>query len=224
MIRLTYEDVYNYDIDLYEYIEGKYDDDSIAWHLFVKSYIDPDGYPTENGNFKIVNKVKCTADGLLSVRRIHEHEKEEFGESFIETFKRYRKCPIFFFPCEWGGINQSRAKLLEDRIDHALLDLKRYCDTKDEKCKLINAYKKPITQKWLENRTFKDIVDDLGIKGIFVNNKYEVYDLEKGGNAILKSLKESYCSIKNVRYLHCWSDQYYKNVKDAILKFENPKV
>ena len=218
----TYSGIYNYDIDLYGCIKKKYKDDSIAWHLFAKSYIDPDGYPTENDEYRVVNGVKCTADGLLSIRRIHE--KEGFDKEFIETFKRFREHPIFFFPCEWGGINQARATLLEDRIDHALFDLKNYCETKGEKCILINAYKRPITQKWLENRTFKDIVNELNIVGIFVNDKYEVYDLEKDGNRIVKSLKESYCGIRSAQYLKCWSDRYYENVKDNISKYYDKHI
>lgn len=217
MAVLTYKDIYEYDIKLYNRIRTEYADDSIAWHLFYKSYIDPDSYPIDKNGYKLIGGYKCTADGLLSIRRIYE--KEGFGKSFLETYKRFRERPIFFFPCEWGGINQSRATLLEDRIDHALFDLKHYCDTKSNDCVLINAYQRPITQKWLKKLSFVNIVDALAIKGIFVNEDYEVYDLEKGKDAILTSLNESYSGIRSAQYMRCWSDDYYNNVKIKILDF-----
>lgn len=211
---MYYSDIYNYDIELYEFITKKYGTGEEAWHLFHNSYIDPDQYASEPGLTK-KHSIKCTFDGLLSIKRIHYYEG--FGDNFIETFKMYRKKPVISFPCEQGGINQSRARLLEDRIDHTLLDLKNYCEGKD--CVLSEAYKKDKTLKWINSfdSRFERIVDWMGIKGSFVNEKYEVFDLEKTGDIPLKCLKQEYIALqKRNDYISAWSDVYYKNLKNKL--------
>ena len=44
---LNYLDVYNYDIELYQFITKKYGENEKSWKLFFASYIDPDGYSGE---------------------------------------------------------------------------------------------------------------------------------------------------------------------------------
>ena len=212
---MRYSDIYSYDIELYGFIKQKYGTGEDAWKLFYESYIDPDCYPSEQGK-KIINNIKCSFDSLLSISRIHYYEG--FGESFIETFKTYRKNPVFSFPSEKGGINTSRALYLEDRIDHTLLDIKNYCE--GEKSVLYKAYTKKKTSEWIAyfNSDFEKIVNWLGINGVFVNDKYEVLDLEKEEDIPLKALNQEYSKIRDKNYIGAWGDAsaYYKNVKNKL--------
>lgn len=214
---LSYSDIFEYDINLYDFIVDKYGTDEKAWKLFIASYIDPDGYSGKG--VKVENKIKLTSDALFSVRRIKS--KEGFGEQFIKVFKEYRATPIIYFPCEDGGINQSRARYLEDRIDHTLLDLKNYCDGK-KNCVLEESYKKPKTKAWLDSfqNNFANIVDSMSLVGTFVNEKYEVIDIEKNDGSVLKVLKGNYINPRCKGYLEAWTSQYYQNLKDKVFSLE----
>lgn len=187
--------------------ESKYIDDSLRWRMLYSMYIDADSYSIrEHGG------VKCTADGLLSIRRIFQ--KYNLSLELVEEYKRYRKTPIFHFPAEKGGINTSRAKVFGDRIDHTLYDLKRFCDGY-QGCKLASAYSCPKTSVWLEsfNKDFKAIIDWFGVQGIFVNKNYEVFDLEyNDGETTIKECSDV--------YNWNWSDNYYNNLKLKIEKYE----
>lgn len=219
----TYKEIIVHDIELYNKIKEECPNAGIAWEHFSKAYIDPDSYPIVDSEYKTMGKIKCTADGLLSIRRIHEFEG--FEEQFIKTFESSRMNPVFFFPCERGGINQSRAALLEDRIDHTLLDLKNYCENYHNKtgkeCKLYKAYLRPKTKEWLKDIgfSFERIVEDLGIQGSFVGDDYEVFDLEQKENTELSKLKDKYIGIRSAGYMTCWNKDYYENVKKAISKY-----
>lgn len=75
----------------------------------------------------------------MSITRIYHYEG--FNKNFIETFKKYRRIPIIFFPSERGGINIARNSKFGDRIDHTLFDLKCYYDKKRRKeCRLLKSY------------------------------------------------------------------------------------
>ncbi len=213
----NYTDIYEYDIKLYDFIMKEYvdagEDEEIAWRLFVASYIDPDGYSGKG--VKRAGEIVLTSDALLSIRRIRT--MEGFGEKFIETFTKYRKTPVIYFPGENRGINQLRAGLLEDRIDHTLLDIKHYCEGR-KGCILQAAYERPKTQKWLiqYKNNFKLLAESMGIVGAFVNENAEVYDLEKSNGEVLKNLKEKYSKPRENKYLESWSSAYYNNVKAKI--------
>ena len=99
---------------------------------YKKKRLDPD-----NKAIRFVNNIKCTADGLLSINRICAMEKDD--ASIVSTYAKYRKFPIFFFPCEIGGINTSRNSMFGDRIDHTLYDLKRFYADEAIYCRLKNA-------------------------------------------------------------------------------------
>ena len=99
---LTYKEIFEFDIDLMNCVIKNYVDNEKAWEIFYEFYKDPDEYPLESCKYKTINGVKCTFDALLSVKRIKEHEG--FNSNFVETFKTYRCKPIFFFPCEKGGL------------------------------------------------------------------------------------------------------------------------
>ncbi len=214
--KLSYQDIFEYDIELYNFIKNKYGTDDKAWKLFVASYIDPDGYSGKG--IKNDKKIKLTSDGLLSIKRIKN--QEGFGVQFIDTFTKYRKNPIFYFPCEDGGINQLRARLLEDRIDHTLLDIKHYLEGKSDYI-LKEAYSKPKTKEWLNcyMNDFNAFVLDTGISEVFVNEHNEIYDLEKSGGALLKELKNEYVKPRCKNYLAQWNSNYYSNVKARIKKY-----
>ena len=214
--KLSYQDIFEYDIELYNFINNKYGTDDKAWKLFVASYIDPDGYSGEGT--KDDKKIKLTSDALLSIKRIRN--QEGFGKQFVETFKTYRRHPVIYFPREDGGINQLRALLLEDRIDHTLLDIKHYLEGECD-CILKAAYAKPKTKEWLNcyKDNFRAFVVDTGISEVFVNEQNEVYDLEKKDGTLLKELKEEYVKPRCKNYLAQWSSNYYSNVKDRIKRY-----
>lgn len=163
-------------------------------------------------------EIKCTADGLLSIKRIFKHEG--FGASFVESYVKYRKEPIIFFPSEQNGINQSRYMIFGDRIDHTLFDLKNRLSrnrSKIDSCKLWHAYNQPKTKQWLDDEvvTFENYIDWLGLKGVFTNEEYEVFDLEMGDDSTI----QDYASL----YSPNWSENYYANVKSKIEKFETSR-
>ena len=219
---LSYRDIYEVNIDLWNFLKKNYNSDKKMWDLFFEFYIDPDGYPIEDNVFRRVNDIPCTADGLLSIKRIKCFEG--VGDGFIETYKKYRKTPIFFFPSEKNGINVLRARLLEDRIDHTLLDLKNCCERKGG-CILESAYQLPKTKKWLKhfNYEFGKIAEWLGIIKIFVKeDTLEIYDLEKSDDSVLSELKgkDDYIAPRNPNYISAWSKEYYENVKKKIILYE----
>lgn len=152
--------------------------------------------------------VKCTADGLHSMWRITNMEKDV--AQIVPVYARYRRVPIFFFPSEVGGINTTRAKTFGDRIDHTLYDLKMYYADR-EKCLMSNAYNRPKTKVWLEGmQSFEYLIDWLGVKGIFTDAFYNVYDLEHTDNRIIKE----YRTLQE--YQEPWNDAYYENLKSLI--------
>lgn len=189
--------------DLYN--NNQHLDDSSLRDLLYKEYrskkLDPDGKAV-----RIVLDVKCTADALLSMNRICN--MEENVAEIMPVFIEYRRTPIFFFPCERGGINTSRATILGDKIDHTLYDLKLYYEGNKDECRLINSYTREITKRWLEEiGSFEALIDWFGIKGIFTNDKYDVYDLEHDDNRIIGAYKSA------EEYQQPWSEQYYNNIK-----------
>lgn len=209
---LSYNDIYEFDIKLMKMVIKEYGIGEEAWKLFYEFYEDPDVYPVENGKFKMVEDIKCTVDGLLSVNRIKQHENG-LGDKFVEVFKKYRKTPIIYFPSERWGINVSRSRKLGDRIDHTLYDLKNFCEGKNN-CRLQLAYEKPKTSRWIKSfdNDFDKIVKWMGIQGIFVNEDNEVYDLEYSDDRVI----HEYCET----YSEKWSDNYYNNIKQKIELYE----
>lgn len=184
--------------------------DSMNFYDWKKLYYkDPDPC-----SIKKRNKIVCTADGLLSIHRIYT--KYGLSTKLINDYRTYRKTPIIHFPSEKWGVNMSRTKVFGDRIDHTLFDLQRYCKGGDYrlKCKLKSAYELPKTKAWLESfdYDFKAIIEWFGVWGIFVNENYEVYDLEYDDGTIITDYSDS--------YEYEWSDNYYENVKKKIKEFE----
>lgn len=167
---------------------------------YKKNKMDPDGKAVR---FK--SDIKCTADALLSILRICSLEGNI--DDVIPTYEEYRKTPVFFFPCENGGINTSRNSKFGDRIDHTLYDLKMYFSDK-EKCLMKDAYARTKTKAWLKSMgSFENIIDWFGVKGIFTDEKYNVLDLEFETDKIITSYKST------AEYHKQWTDVYYNNIK-----------
>lgn len=189
-------------------IPSKVTDDEVLWNIVYASYIDPDAYA-----IKKIGGVSCSADGLLSIRRIFG--KYGMSEDTINDYERYRQIPIFLFPREKMGINMSRYSVFGDRIDHTLFDLKRCFN--ENNCKLFRAYNLSKTSEWIkEIRTFKNLVDQYEIKDIFVNDNYEIYDLEKDDGSIITDYRD--------KYSRTWNDSYYDNLKKKIDGFYEKKI
>ncbi len=212
----NYEDVYEKNIevmqDFIEYANKSQSVDEYSKWLMLRSfYIDPD-----RKSIKYAQGVACSADGLISLRRIYN--MCGLNQNLVEEYKEYRKAPIFYFPKETNGINMSRASVFGDRIDHTLYDIKRMCEGEDN-CRLKRAYNLPKTKSWLEyyKYNFKGIVEWLKVGGIFVDENYNIYDLEKNDNTIIINYKED--------YKREWTDSYYSNIKAKISKYyEERKV
>ena len=179
------------------------------YQFYSDKRLDPDGRA-----IRTVFDVDCTADGLLTFYQICRHEEKE--SDIIRTYKEYSKEPIIFFPCEIGGINTSRAAAFGDRIDHTLFDLKNYfIDARDD-CRLLKAYNRPFTQKWLQGMgSFDSIIDWWGIKGIFADESYNVYDIETG------SVVDRYKSP--AEYQEQWSKRFYDGLKQKIEQFHQKR-
>lgn len=183
------------------YDKAKFKDDYRAWLMIYSMYIDPDSF-----DIKVNDGVECTVDGLLSLRRIYKYNG--LTKEMIEEYKIYRENPIIYFPKENHGINQSRASVFGDRIDHTLFDIKKYYEAREE-CKMKDAYNLPKTSQWLTDmKNFKNIIDWLNVKGIFTNENYEVYNLEKNDGSIITDYLPSYS--------YEWTDTYYNNIKQKI--------
>lgn len=224
---VTYKEIFETDIKLWNWLKEEGNSDEKMWDYFYEFYKDPDGYPINDGQWRSRGDIKCTVDGLLSIKRIKFFEG--IGDNFIKTFEHFRRTPIIFFPSERNGINSLRAKLLEDRIDHTLLDLKNYCESRGEgKCILDSAYQLPLTKKWIDsfNSDFSQIAEWLGVIDVFVENRsFEIFDLEKGDGSKLYQLKseKDYLSPRNSDYFNAWSKEYYDNVKKKIEEYEKKK-
>ncbi len=163
-------------------------------------YLDPDGF-----EIRKIGGIDCSADGLLSIKRIYR--KYGMSEETIYEYEKYRRIPIFFFPQEMNGINMSRASVFGDKIDYTLFDLKR--KFAGNICRLDEAYNLPKTNAWLKNiGSFEKLVEIYKIKGIFVNENYEVFDLEKGNGSLITD----YCD----EYSWTWSERYYNQLKSKI--------
>lgn len=206
----TYSDVHRKNVEIMRELINLFAnsmqviDKEILWDILYDFYEDPDGY-----KIKKMEGVDCSADGLLSIKRIYR--KFGLSETTISEYERYRMLPIFFFPQEQNGINMSRASVFGDKIDHTLFDLKKYYQGQTKECKLANAYQRSKTSKWLKNmKSFENIVNAYGIKGIFVDDNYEIYDLERNGSVI---------TDYDEQYTWWWSDLYYCNLKNKIDEF-----
>lgn len=80
-----------------------------------------------------------------------------------------------------------------------------------EKCLMINSYKRPKTQIWLDGmQSFEKLMDWLGVKGIFTDDSYNVYDLECTDNRIIRA----YRTVQE--YQEPWTDTYYENLKAKV--------
>lgn len=170
------------------------------WEKVNAFYDDPDSY-----GVRTFAGISCTADALLSWKRIYTHEG--FGNGFITTYEHFRRLPVLFFPTEWNGINMARYQAFRDRIDHAFLDLKNYYEN-PSLCKMTVAFSLPITKKWLEEMgSFAAIVDWLGVKGILTDDEYQVLDLSKADGTILKEY------LSKEEYAREWSQDYYEMMK-----------
>jgi hypothetical protein len=187
-------------------------DYDLAWKMLYSFYLDPDSASTKNyGN------ILCTSDGLLSIKRIYRHKG--LTTQLISEYETYRRVPIIYFPQEKNGINMTRASVFGDRIDYTLFDLKKYFGSIESKtnldchkCRLISAYQLPKTSDFLHQMgSFENLIDWLNIKGIFTNEQYEVYDIEKGDDSIITDYLP--------KYSWNWSDEYYINIKQMIDKY-----
>ena len=187
---ILYKDIYEFDIVVMTEILQRYGTSQNSWKLFCEFYKDPDGYAITDKGLKNRKGIECSADALLSINRIYEHEG--FNEKFIETFIKYREVPIMFFPKERQGINQLRYAIFKDRIDYMIFDLKQYCE--GNACKLEAAYSLPKTRKWIEsfNYNFEEIMKWLKIDKVFVNSDNQVFDLEKKDGTIIFNYCEYY--------------------------------
>lgn len=205
----TYSQVHQFNVDVMKdllclfAINSRVDDPELLWNMIHAFYVDPDGYA-----IKLIGDVQCSADGLLSIKRIYR--KYGMSEKAIQEYEYYRKVPIFYFPQERNGINMLRASVFGDRIDYTLFDLKRRFNM--EQCKMTKAYDLPRTKKWISKiGTFENLVNILGIENIFVNENYEVYDLEKNDDSILTTYRDEYTWE--------WSNSYYDNLRKKIDEF-----
>lgn len=216
----SYEEIHRLNVnvlsDLYYKFarEVDFNDEKIYGKMIKVVCIDPDSHAVRK-----LKEIECTADALFSIARIYTKYKIDIKT--VKEYEIYRKKPIFFFPRERNGINMKRCQVFGDKIDHTLYDIKMYLDAKTEEernnCKLICAYNLPKTKKWLEEiGTFEKLVEWYGIKGIFVNDNYDVFDIEKGQSEIISGYLDKY-------KWEDWSESYYNNLKEYVNQFMSKK-
>lgn len=208
----SYEAVYKKNIEVMtDFFEGYISeassaDDYTKWLMLYSIYIDPDTKANKN-----VENIECSADGLISITRIHD--RYGIQPKFVKEFEECRRTPIIHFPKEVNGINTLRKGVFGDRIDHTLFDLKRLCEGYED-CRLKLAYNQPKTSEWLKyfDYDFSKIVDWMKIDKVFVSDN-KIFDLEKNDGSFISEYKDVY-GWK-------WSGYYYENLKSKILQFEN---
>ena len=211
IIYRLYEEVYRENVEgfrkLLESEGGMELTKAELWDAVKEFYEDPDSYISRNPG-----GIRCTADGLLSWKRIYAHEG--WNPDFVTTYENYRRTPLLFFPCEFGGINMERYQVFRDRIDHAFLDLKNYYAGMENPL-MYKAYRLPMTKAWLNwLGSFENLVDWMGVRGILTTENYEVYDLEAGNGEIL----EDYWVPE--KYISEWTENYYNSIKRIYDKME----
>lgn len=177
--------------------EAVMSDEYTKWLMLYSIYIDPD-----EKSKRYVNDIECTADGLISLRRIYK--RYGITLKLVDEYEKYRCIPIIHFPKEQNGMNQSRATVFGDRIDHTLFDLKRMCEGADD-CRLKLAYSLPGTSEWLSafHYDFSKIAEWLGVDGIFVVDN-QVLDLERDDGSCIEQYNEAYGWD--------WSTAYYDHI------------
>ncbi len=185
--------------------------DELIKQIIIDAYIDPD---VHHQGMEI-NKVMCYPDGIVSIRRLISFNGVNI-EKIWKDFEASRRTPIFFFPRDGQGenINTLRRNCFNDRIDHALFDIKNWCDIR--KGKMEKAYQNRRTKEWLEkfNYDFGNIAEYYNIVGTFVEEgTYRVYNLETNGEVI-----DKYCD----KYSDEWTEDYYKNLLIKISQYKKP--
>ena len=174
----------------------------VLWNEFREHRLDPDGRA-----IRMLNKIRCSADALISVFRACKMEKHP--KDIISTFQYYTHTPIFYFPMEMGGINQTRASVYGDRIDFTLYDLKTAIENDIKECRLLSAYEKTYTSEWLNNfPDFDSLLDWYGIKGIFTDDNGNVINIET--DLPINTMPPS------VPFSLGWSHIFYDNLKKRI--------
>lgn len=208
----TYEEIHQIDTEFMRDLICEFAnkvDEVIVYKMILACYIDPDCNAK-----KTIENIQCSADALFSVKRIFN--RYGISEEAVTEYEYYRKKPIFFFPIEKNGINMARYSVFGDRIDYTLYDLKMYFKNKEKgdikDCKLFSAYKRRRTKKWLDKiESFSNLVKEYSIEGVFVNENFEVYDIEKGNGEIISNYAESYSRQ--------WSNRYYDNLRKLVDKY-----
>lgn len=164
--------------------------------------------------------ITCTADGLISQKRIFGCSSwpahEDNCADAIEVLWHYRFTPIFFFPSEENGINMTRFRVFGDRICCALEDIRRHYEHGlDGECACIMgaAYSKENTKKWLDSfNSFLELAQWWGVVGSFVTEGGRVYDLHSEGTRVY----ETGVDLNNAWK---WDSEYYERVKTKIDEF-----
>ncbi len=191
------------------YLETDFRDSLVR--MYKEKHLDPDGRA-----IRYEFGVKCTADTLLSIRRICNMESDT--SNIIPVYERYNCTPIFFFPSEIGGINTSRSSAFGDRIDLTLFDIKMYYSGRVDSCRLKYTFERENTKNWLQGfGSFEALINWLGIKGIFTDERYNVFDLESCSGETINSFNSGKVANRS------WSLNYYENVKNKIEAFQKHK-
>lgn len=186
----------------YSQYEHEENINDFLWNEFRKWSLDPDGKA-----IRVYRDTTCTADSMISIYR--SCTMERFKDKIIPTYEYYSYVPIFYFPMEMGGINQTRARVYGDRIDYTLYDLKLALESGVDNCRLLSAYKKPITGRWLSDmQCFDNLIDWYDIGGIFTDKNNQVINIETGN--IITELPSATPFSKG------WSIDYYSNLKMCI--------
>lgn len=182
-------------------------------------YKDPDIFDKnlKNNFYQILNKnpkINFSTDGICGWKILFDINDGK--KNWLEEYKIIRgsKYGEFIWPSDRSNgnqtINQQRSIYFGDRIDLTIYDIKRYLTNQNTKM----SFESQSTKEFFDNykNKFKKFCDDYGIKGKFVNEKYEVLDLN-----IKDISKQEIITEKKIKDFS-WSNHFCVKTKKELMK------
>jgi hypothetical protein len=170
------------------------------------------------------------ADGICGWKNLFDVYDGQKSESWLDKYKSIRgsRYGELFWPGildkeKHQTINQQRYRCFGDRIDWTLFDIKQYCNKEKTKMSYENKYTKAYFEKFgSESDKFKNFIDEMKLQ-IFVNPKYDVFDLSKdNGNLISEKSEYAWSTNYGIKRKKEWLEKYIKNLVEIC--DVNPKL
>lgn len=215
-----------YNSEQYKQLKGKSQEEEIS-SIVNGIYEDPDAcdyelyqelggkYGLEPHHFYLIDKVgdvkiRLSADAVCGNKQLMSLNNNE--QQWLEDYRiiRSQLGLHFIWPRHQSPtINTLRYSKYLDRIDCLFFDLKKYFE--GEETPMSTAYKHKVTALWLSKfKDFKDFVDQMKYTE-FVNQDYEVLDIEQDRESILTDYIPREQLVKSVNIYLRNLIELYKN-------------